>query len=456
MAKERKKKVLIAGLGRSGMAAARLLSAQNAEVYGYDEKSKEAFPTESREELDALGVHCYFGRDPAVRDVDQIIVSPGLPLNLPVIVHARQAGAEVIGELELAFRNSRSPFVAITGTNGKTTTTALVGEMYRLAAYPHRVVGNIGMPAAEQVMRAGPETVMVTEVSSFQLETIAAFRPDVATILNITPDHLDRHGSVEEYIRVKFRIFENQSERDCCVYNADDPVCAALIEHPPKARMIPFSLRQPLTTGAYVARGRLVLACEGMDEIDLCAVAELKIPGAHNLENALAASATAFFAGVPVSAIREALRCFPGVEHRIESVAEIDGVAYVNDSKGTNPDAAVKAILAVQRPLLLIAGGYEKNADFDPFTAAFEGKVQHLILLGATADRIAGSAEGNGFPKARIHFCATMGECVSKAAELARPGDAVLLSPACASWGMYDNFEERGRHFKELVHALQK
>ncbi|HCU08241.1 MAG TPA: UDP-N-acetylmuramoyl-L-alanine--D-glutamate ligase [Clostridiales bacterium] len=451
-----RKKILIAGLGRSGMAAARLLSAQGADVYGFDGKAEDVFPVEDIRELENLDVHCFFGREPDIFDFVQVVASPGMPLTAPVLANASRKGVEIIGELELAYRSRPSAFVAITGTNGKTTTTALVGEMYRLAGMPHRIVGNIGMPVADQILTAEAEAVMVTEVSSFQLETIVDFRPHVAAILNITPDHLDRHGRLEEYIRIKFRIFENQVEGDYCIYNADDAICAGLSDSAMKGNAIPFSARGPLVIGAYVEDERILIAGKGSARTDLCGVKDLKIPGAHNLENALAAAATAFFAGVPTVAIREALCTFGGVEHRIESVARINGVAYINDSKGTNPDAAIKAIQAVSSPLLLIAGGYEKNADFDPFTAAFEGRVQHLLLLGETAQRIAQSARTNGFPESSIHFCRDMAQCVAEAARLARPGDAVLLSPACASWGMYNNFEERGRHFKELVHALEK
>jgi UDP-N-acetylmuramoylalanine--D-glutamate ligase len=456
MKKKENQKILIAGLGRSGMAAARLLSAQDAAVYGYDAKAEDVFPPADKKELETLGVSCFFGREPDFYDFDQVIISPGMALTAPVPARAGREGAEIIGELELAYRSRPGTFLAITGTNGKTTTTALVGEMYRLAGLPHRIVGNIGMPVADQILTAEADAVMVTEVSSFQLETIMDFRAHVAVLLNITPDHLDRHGSLEEYIRVKFRIFENQSEKDYCIYNGDDPVCAELPGLSPKGQAIPFSVHGPLIVGAYVENGRIFIADGKSARVDLCSVRELKIPGAHNLENALAAAAAGFFAGVPTPAIREALCTFAGVEHRIESVARINGVAYVNDSKGTNPDAAIKAIRAVAGPLLLIAGGYEKNADFDPFTASFEGSVRHLLLLGETAHRIAQSARKNGFPQDAIHFCRDMDECVAVAARIARPGDAVLLSPACASWGMYNNYEERGRHFKELVHALEK
>ncbi len=447
-------KVLIAGLGKSGMAAARLLASQGMEVYAYDGKDASAFPEEQRKELEALGVRCYLGREPDTDGFRQVVASPGMPLTEPVLKQAARNGAEIIGELELAYRSRPVRFVAITGTNGKTTTTALVGEMYRLAGLPHRIVGNIGTPVADQILSAEEDAVMVTEVSSFQLETIVDFRPRVAALLNITPDHLDRHGSLEEYVRVKFKVFENQREEDYCVYNADDALSSSLPERGLKGWAVPFSARKSLSFGAFVRDGQIMIAGEQDQEIALCPVEALRIPGAHNLENALAAAATAYFAGVPAEAIGKALRTFAGVEHRIETVAEINGVAYINDSKGTNPDAAIKAILSVPRPLLLIAGGYEKNADFDPFTAAFEGRVRYLILLGKTAERIARSAEKNGFPKDAIHFCADMGDCVREAAQLALPGDAVLLSPACASWGMYNNFEERGRHFKELVRAL--
>ena len=450
-----RKKILIAGLGKSGMAAARLLSGQQADLYGYDDKSEEVFSPENRKILRELGVRCFLGQEPDFYEFDQVITSPGMALRTRVLEKARQAGAEIIGELELAYRNSRSPFVAITGTNGKTTTTALVGEMYRLSGIPFRVVGNIGIPVADQVLAADERTVMVTEVSSFQLETIVDFHPRVSAVLNITPDHLDRHGSLEEYLRVKFRIFENQREGDYCVFNMDDPLAAQSVQRDLKAKAVPFSARRELDFGVCVRGGRIFIAEGGSSGTEVCSVDDLKIPGAHNLENALAAVAVARFAGVPLSAIREALQTFAGVEHRIEFVAEVEGAAYINDSKGTNPDAAEKAILAVSGPILLIAGGYEKHGDFDSFTALLPGRVEHLLLMGETAGRIADSARKNGFPEERMHFCRDMEDCVLRAAGLARRGDAVLLSPACASWDMYANFEERGRDFKQCVHRLK-
>lgn len=455
MKEQHRKKILIAGLGKSGLAAARLLSGQQAELFGYDDKNDEAFPPESRRALDSLGVPCFLGREPDFFDFDQVIVSPGMGLGGPVLGKCRQAGAEIIGELELAYRNSRSPFVAITGTNGKTTTTALVGEMYRLGGRPCRVVGNIGVPVADQVLAADERTVMVTEVSSFQLETIVDFHPFVSAVLNITPDHLDRHGSLEEYIRVKWRIAENQKEGDFCVFNGDDDFAVRTLPEDLKAKPVPFSAKRALDFGVFARDGRIFIAGESGGLISVCPTADVRIPGAHNLENALAATAIAYFSAVPLEGIREALRSFAGVEHRIEFVARVAGVSYINDSKGTNADAALKAIFAVPSPLLLIAGGYEKHGDFDPFTAVFEGRVEHLLLLGETAERIAQSARKNGFSEERMHFCQDMEDCVAQAARLARPGDAVLLSPACASWDMYSNFEERGRHFKQLVRALE-
>lgn len=445
-----RKKILIAGLGKSGMAAARLLSGQQADLYGYDDKSEEVFSPENRKILRELGVRCFLGQEPDFYEFDQVITSPGMALRTRVLEKARQAGAEIIGELELAYRNSRSPFVAITGTNGKTTTTALVGEMYRLSGIPFRVVGNIGIPVADQVLAADERTVMVTEVSSFQLETIVDFHPRVSAVLNITPDHLDRHGSLEEYLRVKFRIFENQREGDYCVFNMDDPLAAQSVQRDLKAKAVPFSARRELDFGVCVRGGRIFIAEGGSSGTEVCSVDDLKIPGAHNLENALAAVAVARFAGVPLSAIREALQTFAGVEHRIEFVAEVEGAAYINDSKGTNPASTARAIEAMKKPTILLLGGYDKHIGFDELFVAFTPIIKACVVLGDTQQQILDCAEKYGY-RGLCQTAETFGEAVELARSLATEGDAVLLSPACASWDMFDNYEQRGQVFKDIV-----
>ncbi len=429
------KKVLILGAGKSGKAAAKLLQ-KEAEVTLWDDSFTE-------------------GEKPAVADYDVLLLSPGIPQKHPMVQEAKRLGLEITGELETAFEHCAGTFVAITGTNGKTTTTALVGEIFRLAGRDTRVVGNIGLAACEEAAAAGKDTWMITEVSSFQLETASRFAPKISAILNITPDHLDRHGSFEEYARVKALVFANQGPDDCFVYNMDDPETRVAAQRCERARKVPFSRVCTLTQGAFVLDGWLCFAKESGEPELICRTDELKIPGLHNLENALAALAICRCAGIPAEAIAEGMKTFPGVEHRIEFVRELDGVRYVNDSKGTNPDASMKALEATKTPILLIAGGYEKNSDFTEFIRGFGGKVRHLLLLGQTAQRFAETARACGFPEEGIHFCRDMAECVELGRALAQPGDTVLLSPASASWGMFQNYEQRGEIFKQLVNELE-
>lgn len=453
---EKKQNVLIVGIGKSGMAAADLLSKQNVKITAYDDRIEESFSKEDLAWLAERRVHCFFARMPEIFCFETVVMSPGLSPNVPVVENAKKAGAEIIGELELAYRYCKGSFVAITGTNGKTTTTALVGEMYQLAGMPHEIVGNIGLPASERALLADEKTTMITEVSSFQLETTWRFHPKISAILNITPDHLDRHGSMDEYIKTKAKIFKNQTKENFFVYNADDPICVQLAKTCSQTTVVPFSREKQLSYGAYVNEGKLVVKDQKGSEIYLCNVSDLLIPGMHNLENALAAAAIGYFSGLPIEAVISALTSFAGVEHRIEFVCEKKGVRYVNDSKGTNPDASIKAIEATDTPILLIAGGYEKHSDFNSYIEAFDGKVKYLLVLGETATRIADSATELGFPKDKILFCESMKACVEKAQTLAVGGDTVLLSPACASWGMYKNFEERGKDFKQLALSIDK
>ncbi len=447
-----KEKVLVIGLGKSGFASAALL-APEAEVWAWDAKPEKSFDPESLAALRALGVRCLFEDEPDPSGWDKAVLSPGVPLNHPLVLSLRANGCRLSGELEEAFLHCKGRFFAITGTNGKTTTTALCGEMVRAAGLPCEVVGNIGLPASSRAKEASEETVMVTEVSSFQLETTSSFRPAVSALLNVTPDHLNRHGSFEEYARVKGLIYANQTPDSYFIYNADDPVCRALAEKCP-CIAVPFSSSEVLSFGAYVQGGNLVVS-NGQGEETLLPCDALKIPGKHNLENALAASAVCYFGGIEPDAIRSALRSFAGVAHRIEPVATIDGVRYINDSKGTNPDSTIKALEAVEGPILLIAGGYEKNSDFTELIQHFPGRVRKLLLLGTTAQRFAERALALGFPKEDIVLCKNMEQCVERGRALARPGDCVLLSPASASWDMYSGFEERGDHFKRLVEELR-
>ena len=448
------RKVLVVGMGRSGRAAVDALLSKGAAVSIQDSKSAADMDPAFLEKMEAAGVTAYLGCVPEDMSVfDMLVLSPGVPPRLGFVQDAKAAGAEIIGELELAYRLCKGNFIAITGTNGKTTTTTLVGEIYKAAGRDTIVGGNIGNAIAVDAMNAGEDTWMVTEISSFQLETIRQFRPEVSAILNLTPDHMDRHGTMEEYGRVKARIFENQTPDQYCVLNYDDEACFGLAEREGcKAKVVPFSRKTQLEFGAFAKEGRIVIRNEAGEEVDICGQDELQIPGTHNLENALAAAAVCYFGGIDPQVIGEAMKAFPGVAHRIELVREKDGVRFVNDSKGTNTDAAIKAIEAMKENIILIAGGYDKGATYDEFIGTFPGRVKELILLGKTAPKIKAAAEAAGFTN--ITMAADMEECVTKAWEKAQPGDVVLLSPACASWDMYDNFEQRGDHFRECAQKL--
>jgi len=446
------KNILIVGAALSGIAAAKVLHKHGARVILNDLKGESNFK-DTLEELDDINIEYAFGIEPdALLDrCDMIIVSPGVPLDKPFVKKAQSLGIEVIGELELAYRLAKAPIVAITGTNGKTTTTALTGYIFTLAGINTFVCGNIGVPMISSIEQYGPNDVVVAEVSSFQLESIKHFKPKVAAILNITEDHLNRHGSFENYVAAKSRVFMNQGPKDYAVLNFDNAPCRELMGIL-KGEVLPFSHEQILNRGSFVKDGIITCRANGKED-KICAVGDIKIPGKHNLENALAACAMTYAMGVKPETIAQALNTFQGVEHRIEFVEEIDGVRFINDSKGTNPDAAIRAIEAVEGPIILIAGGYDKHADFTEFVKAFNNKVKALVLLGQTAEQIASSAKELGFYN--VYKTSSLEEAVNKSWQLARSGDAVLLSPACASWDMFDNFEQRGELFKKLVKSLR-
>ena len=425
------KNILVAGLGVSGLAVYDAFRSLGILPAVFDDRDFGRDDPERYMAMKEAGAELYFGGVPAPdRNWDYVIPTSGMPLSHPAVARAAEGGAAVIGELELAYRLGRGHFLAITGTNGKTTTTTLLGEIFRAAGRRTAVCGNIGNPVLTEALKAEDDTWLITEVSSFQLETTRDFHPEIAVFLNLTPDHMDRHGTMEAYRDAKAKITMNQTESDYFVYNLDDPWVSPIAERT-RAQSVPFSrTRIP----AFIETGRI------------------RIPGAHNLENALAAAAAAGCAGIDPETIMKTLAEFPGVEHRIETALELNGVRYVNDSKGTNPDAAIKAIEAIGDNILLIAGGYDKHADFTEFLKAGQGRVKTLLLLGATAEQIAGTAERLGY--ADIRRVAGMDEAVRLASELAVPGDTVLLSPACASWDLYENYEERGRHFKAAARAL--
>lgn len=439
------RRVLVVGAGKSGQAAAKVLFSLGAEVTLTDLKPAASL------NLDGLPprVKVVAGRYPAVRPggYDLVVTSPGVPLTEAPLQEAVAAGIPVWSEIELAYRLARQPMVAVTGTNGKTTTTALIGQMFRDAGHKAIVAGNIGVPLVAEVLDAAQEAVLVVEVSSFQLETVHTFAPKVAVILNITPDHLDRHGDLNSYRAAKARIFARQKPEDWAVLNFDDPLVRSLGAQVP-GRVIYFSTRHELGEGVFIAGGMVILARSG-ECLPLLPVAELSLRGRHNWENCLAAMAAAWAFGLPATSLAHTLRTFPGVPHRLEPVATIDGVTYINDSKGTNPEATMRALEAFSEPIVLIAGGRNKGASFDALAEKMRGKVRHLILLGEAAPLLEEAAKAAGVGE--ISRVPDMAAAVARARAVASPGDVVLLSPACASWDMFTNYEERGEVFKDLV-----
>ena len=446
------KTFLVVGTGVSGIAAVKLLGRMGAKIILFDSNAKldcEAVRGKIPEEIEFDFV---LGAIPSsVMDkVDIAILSPGVPTDLPFVLEMQEHNIKIWGEIELAYRCSKGKLLAITGTNGKTTTTTLVGQI--LKNYnPHTyVVGNIGMPYADVADGMEPDAMTAAEISSFMLESIVEFHPKVSAILNITPDHLNRHHTMDNYIAAKERIAENQTKADTCVLNYDDEVLRAYGENCP-ADVLFFSRLHKLEQGVDLEDGYLVLKDSGRKE-QICHVDELHILGGHNHENAMAAIAITHRMGVPVDVIRKTLLEFRAVEHRIEFVEEIDGVAYYNDSKGTNPDAAIKGIQAMNRPTYLIGGGYDKGSEYDEWIEAFDGKVKELVLIGVTAQKIADCARKHGFE--HIVFADSLEDAVKECAARAGSGDAVLLSPACASWDMFKSFEQRGELFKKYVRDL--
>lgn len=446
------KKVLVAGAGVSGIGAAKLLLALGAQVVLYD----------SNEKLDVDAVRGRFAPEDAIEiwkgeltadmasQVELCVISPGIPLEVPFVEVLKTAGIPIWSEIELAYRAGKGKLAAITGTNGKTTTTALVGEIFGNAVESAFTVGNIGIPYTREALHMREDSLTVVECSSFQLETIIDFKPDVSAILNITEDHLNRHKTMENYARIKENIAMNQDRNGTCVLNYEDErlrTFGSQLTIP----VIFFSSVRKLDQGVYLEDDMIVLK-QGDQEIEFVKTGEMNIIGQHNYENAMAAAAIAWAMGIDVEIIRRTLREFKAVEHRIEYVAEKQGVVYYNDSKGTNPDAAIKAVQAMNRPTVLIAGGYDKESEYDEWIETFGSTIRHMILMGVTAPKIADCAKKHGFTD--FEFVDSMEAAVKAAAEKAQPGYAVLLSPACASWDMFPNYEVRGRVFKDCVHAL--
>ena len=450
------KKVLVFGTGKSGIGAADLLQKTGANVVLYDGKD-----TKSAEEIlaqlpDSDGVQIVLGTFPMelLAELDLAVLSPGVPTDLPEVLAMKEQGICIWGEVELAYETGKGKVLAITGTNGKTTTTSLLGEIMKAFCPDVKVVGNIGIPYTSVALDETDDTVTVAEISSFQLETIEKFHPLASAITNITEDHLNRHHTMEEYIRVKELITKNQTMDDLCVLNYEDEILRPFGEQltaEQKVQVMYFSSLRPLEKGIYYQDGGIYLA-DGKETVLVTKTEELKLLGLHNFENVMVAVAMALHAGVPMETVRKVIKNFAGVEHRIEYVCEKDGIVYYNDSKGTNPDAAIKGIQAMNRPTLLIGGGYDKQSTYEDWIRAFGGKVRYLVLIGATKEKIAEAARAVGFND--ILFAENLEEAVRICRQMANPGDAVLLSPACASWDQFDSYEQRGELFKEYVRAL--
>ena len=442
------KRVLVVGLARTGVVVSLFSAGYGATVTATDERpASELAETAAR--LGAAGISLELGGHIAATFLNQdlVVVSPGVSSKLPGLEDARKRGIPVWSEIELAWRFLRGKLVAITGSNGKTTTTSLVAHILQTAKIPVLVGGNIGVPLLSRVESSTDATVTVAEISSFQLETIEAFRPEIGVLLNITPDHLDRHATFDEYARAKMRMFENQIERDAAILNADDPEITRRM--PSRPHIYWFSRQKRVATGAFVRDDQIIFRHEGF-EAPLARRDQIPLRGLHNLENVLAACSAAYLAGADPAAIAAGVKTFQGVEHRLEFVAEIRGVSYYNDSKATNVDAALKAIEAFPGRLIVILGGKDKGNPYAPLREPLRARARLALLIGAAAEKIAAEL-GGGVP---VEIAGTIDRAVSLAAEQAQPGDVVLLAPACSSFDQFENYEHRGRAFKELVLRL--
>ncbi len=447
-----KKTVLVVGTGISGVAATELLLKNGSRVILFDgnQELDAAALKEKNPQLTEVEIILGTLKEEDLKRIDLAVLSPGVPTDLPMVEQIREKEIPIWGEIELAYQFTKGAVVAITGTNGKTTTTALTGEIMANYFPDVKVVGNIGIPYTSVAADTTDETVTVAEISSFQLETIHEFHPKVTAILNITPDHLNRHHTMECYIKTKESITRNQTRDEVCVLNYEDEELRKFGEtlH---CTPLYFSSVRKLENGLFYEDGAIYYARDGQNE-KVIDVDELNILGLHNYENAMAATGMALTMGVSLDKIRESLKKFQAVEHRIEYVTEWNGIRFYNDSKGTNPDAAIKGIQAMNRPTYLIGGGYDKQSTYDEWIESFDGKVKKLVLIGQTREKIAECAKKHGFTQ--IELCDSLEEAIDVCCKDAKSGDAVLLSPACASWGMFKNYEERGRIFKEYVRSL--
>lgn len=446
--KDNEKKILVLGLGRSGLAMLDYLDKRNVKVLAFDNKKE--LPIDCSK---WNNVEFHIGENPTgEEEVDQLVISPGVPLHLPFIETFRKREVEILGEVEFAYRNARGTFVGVTGTNGKTTTTTLLGEFFKEAHRDTKVVGNIGNPVIRAAENATEDTWYVSELSSFQLETVRDFKCHIAGFLNLTPDHLNRHGSLECYGGMKANIFRNQTKEDFAVLNFEDEYVKKLADKI-DSTVLWFSAKRSVPHGLYLEDGAIISNLDGEKRV-LFSRSDVALPGNHNMENVLMAMCMAYSAGISFEIMHDVLKKFQGVEHRLEFVREVAGVRYINDSKGTNPDASTKAVEAFDKNLILIAGGMDKKVPFDKFIETFQGKVKKLILLGETKHIIESCAKEHGFDE--IVLVKDMEEAVETAYQVSVRGDIVLLSPACASWDMYESYEVRGEDFKTLVGKLEE
>ena len=474
LAEYRGQKVVVLGLARSGVAAAKLFHEAGAVVIANDRKAREECP--EAEELSALGISVVCGGHPPGL-VDEhtalVVKNPGIPYTAPPVEKALKLGVEVITEVEVAGRISKAPIIGITGSNGKTTTTTLTGVLLEACGMHPVVAGNIGRPLSEAAKEVRPDGWLVAELSSFQLKGTRDFRPRVACLLNVAETHLDYHGTMEDYVASKAKLFANQSEDDAAVYNADDDICRKLSLQM-RARQLPFSLTRELEEGVFVsppfpsvkpqedepeAERWVVWRRKDGREVRIIRTDEIGIPGRHNTANALAAIAAALAAGADPARLAEPLRTFRGVEHRLEYVGQFRGVHFYNDSKATNPTATTMSVLSLPAPLILIAGGLDRGSDYMELLPVFRTRLKGLVALGQTREKLRKVAEAAGLKNVVLvepenDAESTLRKAVEEAARLAAPGDIVLLSPACASWDMFENYEVRGRMFKQSAHTL--
>lgn len=448
------KNVLVVGTGISGIGATNLLNKMGAFVILYD--GNENLQIENiRQKItknEMVTVVLKEIADEIVDRIELVVVSPGVPLRNPVVEQFIKREVPIWGEIELAYQLEQGTVIGITGTNGKTTTTALTGKIIEDYCKQAFVVGNIGTPYTKVVLDTRKDTVTVAEISSFQLETVMEFHPKISAILNITPDHLDRHLTMENYVKAKENITKKQGKDDLCILNYEDEY-GLKFAHRCESKVVFFSSKRKLENGYYLREDTIVKAVDGKEEV-LLAIHDMALLGIHNVENVMAAIAMTDGYGVPMAQILKTVKAFQGVEHRIEFVANRKGVNYYNDSKGTNPDAAIKGIQAMNRKTVIIGGGYDKDSVYDEWIESFGDKVSHLVLLGETKDKIAICAMEHGFSK--ITMVDSLEEAVAVAETIAKRGEAVLLSPACASWDMFPNYEVRGEIFKELVKSIKE